>query len=74
MEKCGNLFCSSRGGFRLVASERATEIVRANGSMKLQACSACAGDYEDPERTAGEEFEKMLAGDEVDDADSRDND
>jgi hypothetical protein len=28
-----------------------------------QACSACAGDYEDPDRTAGEEFEDLLGGD-----------
>jgi hypothetical protein len=26
----------------------------------VQACSACAGDYEDPDRTAGEEFEELL--------------
>jgi hypothetical protein len=28
----------------------------------MQACSACAGGYEDPDRTAGEEFEELLAG------------
>ncbi len=28
--------------------------------FSLQACSACAGDYEDPDRTAGEEFEELL--------------
>lgn len=26
----------------------------------LCVCSGCAGDYEDPERTAGEEFEELL--------------
>ena len=26
----------------------------------VRACSACAGDYEDPDRTAGEEFEDLL--------------
>ncbi len=26
----------------------------------MRACSACAGDYEDPDRTAGEEFEELL--------------
>ena len=26
----------------------------------MRACSACAGDYEDPDRTAGEEFENLL--------------
>jgi len=31
----------------------------------MRACSACAGDYEDPDRTAGEEFDEMLAGDEA---------
>jgi hypothetical protein len=38
-------------------------MVRAFGSMGMQACSACAGDYEDPDRTAGEEFEDLLGGD-----------
>lgn len=33
---------------------------------EMQACSACAGDYEDPDRTAGEEFEAMLAGEDID--------
>lgn len=31
------------------------------GLVTMQACSACAGDYEDPDRTAGEEFEDLLA-------------
>jgi hypothetical protein len=35
--------------------------------MELRACSACAGDYEDPDRTAGEEFEGLLSGYEIDD-------
>ena len=26
----------------------------------MRACSACAGDYEDPDWTAGEEFEELL--------------
>jgi hypothetical protein len=29
----------------------------------MQACSACAGDYEDPDRTAGEDSEDLLGGD-----------
>jgi hypothetical protein len=29
--------------------------------MPLQGCSGCPGDYEDPDRTAGEEFEDLLA-------------
>jgi hypothetical protein len=37
--------------------------MRARSSISMQACSACAGDYEDPDRTAGEEFEDLLAGD-----------
>jgi hypothetical protein len=28
----------------------------------LSVCSGCAGDYEDPERTAGEEMEELLEG------------
>lgn len=27
----------------------------------MQACSACGGDYEDPDRTAGEALEDLLA-------------
>ena len=30
------------------------------GVCAVQACSACAGDYEDPDRTAGEDFEDLL--------------
>jgi hypothetical protein len=37
--------------------------MRAFSSVSMQARSACAGDYEDPDRTAGEEFEDLLAGD-----------
>ena len=32
-------------------------MMRVLTSISMQACSACAGDYEDPDRTAGEEFE-----------------
>jgi hypothetical protein len=38
--------------------------MRVYSSISMQACSACAGDYEDPDRTAGEELEDLLAGDE----------
>lgn len=38
-------------------------MVRAGSSISMWACSACAGDYEDPDRTAGEEFEDFLGGD-----------
>lgn len=38
-------------------------MVRAHNSTDMQACSACAGDYEDPDRTVGEEFEDLLGGD-----------
>lgn len=38
-------------------------MMRTLTSISMQACSACAGDYEDPDRTAGEEFEDLLAGD-----------
>jgi hypothetical protein len=45
--------------------ERAAFVnVRARSSISMRACSACAGDYEDPDRTAGEEIEDLQAGDE----------
>lgn len=31
-----------------------------SGVCGLRACSACRGDYEDPDRTAGEAFEELL--------------
>jgi len=37
-------------------------MLRSESSLSVRACSACAGDYEDPDRTAGEEFEDLLAG------------
>jgi hypothetical protein len=37
--------------------------VRVYSSTNMRACSACAGDYEEPDRTAGEEFEDLQAGD-----------
>lgn len=61
MEKCGKprVPPARAGSPRFYAAEARSE-VRAAG---LRACSACAGDYEDPERTAwpvdeyaGEEF------------------
>jgi hypothetical protein len=39
-------------------------LTEAHGARELpgmQACSACAGDYEDPDRAAGGEFEDLLA-------------
>ena len=68
MEKCGNLFCADGGGFERATRVGAAEMVRVKDSTTLRACSACAGDYEDPDRTAGEEFEEMLAGDEAGDS------
>ena len=37
--------------------------------LGAEACSGCAGDYEDPDRTAGEEFAEMLAEVEAEEAD-----
>ena len=74
MEKCGNLFGAAAGEFQSVTRVHAAEMVRAKGSIKFRACSACAGDYEDPDRTAGEEFEEMLGGDEAGDSDTGDDD
>jgi hypothetical protein len=63
----GRLFM--KAGVTPVATGRAPAIpmMRECDSMELRACSACAGDYEDPDRTAGEEFEGLLSGYEIDD-------
>lgn len=52
MEKCGKLrrlglVDAPSGGF---CGRQEAEV--AGGVARLRACSACAGDYEDPERTA----------------------
>lgn len=74
MEKRGKLLGADGGEFQRVTSVRAAQMVRARCSIKVRACSACAGDYEDPDRAAGEEFEEMLAGDEDCDSDTGDDD
>jgi hypothetical protein len=42
----------------------AAESPNERSSLRVSACSACPGDYEDPDRTAGEEFEVLLAEEE----------
>jgi hypothetical protein len=65
VEKCGKLFWVAADVFEGIARAGAMGMVRPEDSLSLRACSACAGDYEDPERTAGEQFEEMLAGDDA---------
>ena len=72
MEKCGKHFCANGNEIQRATSKCTTEIMRANDSTKLRVCSACAGDYEDPDRTVGDECEELL--DEEDDVDSQDKD
>jgi len=72
--KAWKSFCAAGGEFQGAARVRAAEMMRAKDSIKLRACSACAGDYEDPDRTAGEEFEEMLARGEASDSDSGNDD
>ncbi len=53
MEKCGKVWRQRQGS----AAERKAQdpvypIFDAIGASEMRACSACAGDYEDPERTA----------------------
>ena len=53
METCGKLWRLDRG----TADGQAVRgevypIEGAGGAIELRACSACAGDYEDPDRTA----------------------
>jgi hypothetical protein len=53
VEKCGKLWRSEHE----TADRRETQggvyqIAGAGGAIEMRACSACAGDYEDPDRTA----------------------
>jgi hypothetical protein len=53
VEKCGNYF--GRKGNQQDVAEPAAAAERARAGSRplaLRACSACAGDYEDPDRTA----------------------
>ena len=73
MEICGNLW----GGFmraKVPSGDVAGDAdPNASGartlSDPLRACSACAGDYEDPERTAGEAEVEADEGEQDDSAD-----
>jgi hypothetical protein len=58
-EKLGAKYVVSCAGRAM----RRSLILRARSSISMQPCSACAGDYADPDRTAREEFEDLLAGD-----------
>ncbi len=53
MEKCGNLWRQDQG--IAAPGERRTEgtfMAAGAEGTGMRACSACAGDYEDPDRTA----------------------
>jgi len=64
VEKCGNLLSGAEARSYELRGP-AVAALRGSDSRKMHACSAYAGDYEDPDRTAGEEFDEMLAGDEA---------
>lgn len=70
MELCGKLWGVDGGGCSGRASQEPMDVRGgwrpASAVAEMQACSGCAGDYEDPDRTAGEEFEAMLAGEDTD--------
>ena len=70
MEICGQLWSISSPGLARRESRVPTGAhvgsQTLSALMVMRACSACAGDYEDPDRTAGEEFEAMLAGEDRD--------
>ena len=53
MEKCGKVLRQKRqsAARREVRSEVYSETI-AGEKIEMRACSACAGDYEDPDRTA----------------------
>lgn len=58
MENCGKFAVGDGEGLETAPkSLLVSETARECGAMKVRACSACAGDYEDPDRTAGEDDE-----------------
>jgi len=53
VEKCGKVWRREHATpARLGDQDGVYSISGAHGASELRACSACAGDYEDPERTA----------------------
>ena len=53
MEKCGKLWRQEYlAADRREVQGAAYSINGAGGANEMRACSACAGDYEDPDRTA----------------------
>ena len=53
MENCGKLWRSDRGTADGQAMQgEVYPIDGVGGEIEMRACSACAGDYEDPDRTA----------------------
>ena len=53
MEKCGKRGAGDGGFATARPAHEAVCLESASASAPLRTCSACAGDYEDPERTAG---------------------
>ena len=68
MEKCGKLWRSKHETAERLGMKGAVHWIRGAGGMaEMRACSACAGDYEDPDRTAwvadeAEDEEREAAG------------
>ena len=53
MEKCDKLWRPDGGVVRRNALQGGVYSINGAGAaMEMRACSACAGDYEDPDRTA----------------------
>jgi hypothetical protein len=53
VEKCGKVWRQERGSAaRHERQDTVYSIFVAAGADEMRACSACAGDYEDPDRTA----------------------
>ncbi len=52
MEKCGKVWRQERlTAARNESRGTVTSVACATGVREMRACSACAGDYEDPDRT-----------------------
>ena len=53
MEKCGKVWRQEhQTAIRREGQNGAYSISGAGGAREMRTCSACAGDYEDPDRTA----------------------
>jgi hypothetical protein len=72
VENCGKVFGDQRRPTRIHVHGLVSGFLTAGGLLEppVQACSACAGDYEDPDRTAWAANEPEEAPDECGEGDA----